>query len=99
MRLLKDAVVTYKYQRDFAILALNDVLRLYNRLTKHVLKKHGDEIEGVLGETTMCVNQSLSRLKAELEEDSFSSLHLDTDKYEEYMDCCSAEEEMDHPCA
>ena len=47
----------------------------------------------------MCVNQSLSRLKAELEEDGLSSLHLDTDEDEEYMDCCSSEEEVDHPCA
>ena len=65
--LLKDAVIMYRCQRDFAVLILNDVLRHYNSLTNRVLKKHGDEIEGVLGETTTLVNESLSRLRAELD--------------------------------
>ena len=45
---------------------LNDVLKHYNSLTNRALKKHGDNIEDVLGDTTTLVNESLSRLRAEL---------------------------------
>jgi hypothetical protein len=62
----QDAVVMYRKQRDYAIMILNDVLKHYNRLTNRALKKHGDNIEDVLGDTTTLVNESLSRLRAEL---------------------------------
>ena len=93
--IVKSAISTYRSQRDVAIQVLEEVLELYKELAKYVLKEQGDDIEDVLDKNTVCVNRSLSRLRAKLEENTQTIPHQKTKGNEEYMDCYSSEEEME----
>ena len=84
--LFKGAISTYRDQRAVAIQVLEDVLELYDRLAKYVLKKGVGDIEDVLERNTKYINRVLCRLRAKLVENAQTFVPHASEEDGEYTD-------------